>query len=58
MRKTHHKVVLDVYCVSDDLVDIARRLLEMTFTVDPDSLDETVDVQDIQVESVGCTDSR
>ena len=58
--KIHVKVVLDLFVVADSHANVAQRLSESAFIVDPDNnaLDEVIDVQDITVEKVEVTDSR
>ncbi len=60
MRKTHYKVVLDVYIHSDEGANIMSRLMESGFMIDPDQdgLDEMGDIQDIIVRDVEVIDSR
>lgn len=60
MRKTHYKVILDVFVHEDEVANIGDRLRKSEFIVDPDqdALDEVGDVIDITVKSVEVTDSR
>lgn len=60
MRKVHVTVTLDVFVVADDDADITQRLSDSSFIVDPDNnaCDETMEIQDVTVLTVGVTDSR
>lgn len=60
MRKTHYKVVLDVFVYEDDLADMCSKLGESGFIIDPeqDATDTTGDIIDITTEEVEVTDSR
>lgn len=60
MRKTHYRVVLDVFVYEDDLADICSKLGESGFIIDPDQdyTSEVGDIIDISVEEVEVTDSR
>lgn len=60
MRKTHFKVVLDVYVHADEGVNIGNLLEESGFVIDPDNdkLKGVVDIHDITIEDMEITDSR